>query len=158
MSALVLTLGVAAVTLFLLLLSLRTPHHWGVKAAVIVVCSVLYAAFWHALPRLEGWPLAAPPPREFELIKQFIVQPDKRGGDGAVYLWVLDLTADGARVPRAYQLPYSAELHEEIIAATADGKPQKGVRVKVSAADAGATPSERIEFQPMPTTRLPPKD
>ena len=170
MTALSITLGVVAVTLFLLLLSLGAPYrpsshslyrssfHWSAKAAIIIICGLFYLALWHALPRLQGRPLDGPPPAEFELVSQLVIQPDKRGGQGAIYLWVIDLTQARRPAPRAYKLPYSEELHENIVRATADGKTQKGARVKQASGAAGTKPSERIQFQPMPTPRLPPKD
>ena len=162
MMVLAITLSVAAVVLFLLLLGLRSPRRppdpWALKAAIIVICGLFCAALWHLLPRLQGWPAAGPPPAEFELVSRFIVEPDKRGGAGAVYLWVIDLSEDTDRIPRAYRLPYDEQLHENIARATADGRPQKGVVVKRAGGTTGAGASDRIHFQPLPTARLPPKD
>ncbi len=160
MTVLVLTIAYVALVLFLLLLSLKVPYRWYTKTGVILICSVFYAVVWHTLPQLEGWPIDEPLPEEFQLVSGHIMQPNKhKGTEGAIYMWVIDLTRDADRTPRAYKLPYAEQLHEDIVEATSSGEVQKGKLMKRQEGDnVEGTPSSHIQFQPMPVNRPPPKD
>jgi hypothetical protein len=118
-----------AVLLLLVTSAARRP--WPVRAAAVVACALFFAVSWVSLPGLLGWPIQAPPPEKFRLHAAYIQQPDKasRAG-GAIHLWLTD-AGDFARdgTPRAYSLPYSAPLHEAVLAASAriaKGQPQMG--------------------------------
>lgn len=160
MTALALTVAYVLLISLLLLLSLQAPYHWYTKTGVILLCSAFYAVVWHTLPRLQGWPIDQSLPQEFQLVSQHIVQPDKhKGTAGVIHMWVIDLTGEGGQPPRAYQLPYTEQLHRQIITATDSGRPQKGRRSKQPAGNnTPGIPSTPIHFQPMPVNRPPPKD
>jgi len=158
----VLALTIAYVILIplLLLLSLQAPYYWYTKAGLILLCSAFYIVVWHTLPQLEGWPIDQPLPEEFQLLSQHIVQPDKRKDTrGVIHMWVIDLTEEGDQTPRAYRLPYTEQLHQQIIEAASNAQPQKGKRTKQQVGNSiPGTPSTQIDFQPMPIHRLPPKN
>lgn len=116
----------------LLVLVLRHARRsWPVKAAAVILCGVFFAVSWMSLPGLLGWPIPAPLPGKFRLHAVHIQQPDKVSrGEGAIYLWLTD-AGDFARdgTPRAFALPYSAPLHEAVLAASAriaKGRAQMG--------------------------------
>jgi len=158
MTVFILTIAYVLIVIFLLLISLRTPYRWQYKAGIILICSLFYAVTWHTLPKLQGWPIDAQVPDEFQLVSRYVVQPSKQKGTaGAIYLWVIDLAEDADHMPRAYQLPYKEELHEELITATKRGGEQKGKRVAQSTEDVEGESSTNIRFESMPKTRPPRK-
>lgn len=158
MTVLILTIAYVLIVIFLLLISLRSPYRWQYKAGIILLCSLFYGVIWHTLPKLQGWPIDDPVPDEFQLISKHIVQPNKlKGSEGAIYMWVIDLTEDADPIPRAYQLPYKEELHKELITAAKRRGAQRGKRVVQPASDAEGEPSSNIQFEPMPIKRPPRK-
>ena len=109
----------AYVLLALLLLSINlySKWSWKIKAGAIVVTTFLYVVTYISFPPLLGWPTGEPPPKRFRLVAADVLQPDKStGAEGMIYLWLKDLNDLSARTrPRAYELPYSGELHETVI-------------------------------------------
>ena len=119
------------VALLLLSINLYSNWSWKVKAGSIVVTTLLYVVTYLSFPPLLGWPTGEQPPQRFRLVAADVVQPDKvTGAEGMIYLWLKDLDdLSGRSRPRSYQLPYSAELHESVIAAQSKlgkGMPQLG--------------------------------
>lgn len=158
MTVLVLTAAYVLVVLFLLLAGLRANYRWQMKLAIILVCSLFYVVTWKALPEMLGWPADELLPGEFQLVAQYIEQPNKRTGDeGAIYMWVIDLAADADKTPRAYRLPYAKQLHEDVMTASAGSRPQKGKRMQRSGNNPGEASSGNIVFEDMPKVRLPVK-
>ncbi len=126
-------LTVAYVFVALLLLGILLYSRWGwpVKAAATVTTAAFCLISYASIPKLLGWPIAHNPPQKFLLHAAYIQQPDKLSKrKGTINLWLTD-AQDLARggVPRAYQFPYTAPLHEVVINATAKiskGVPQMG--------------------------------
>jgi hypothetical protein len=127
--------GLAAAYIFsaLLLLGfyLRARRSWPVKAATAALAAAFFLGTWISIPGLLGWPVDRAPPRKFRLHAAHVQQPDKASkSKGAIYLWLTDagdLAHNG--IPRAYEFPYSAPLHETVMNATArlnKGMPQMG--------------------------------
>ncbi|MCS5638123.1 MAG: hypothetical protein NZ990_16505 [Myxococcota bacterium] len=113
--AVLLTLAYVAVAALLLSLNLATRYRAAVKAAAIVVVSLLYVGAWQGTRGLMGWPTADPMPEEFRVLWITIEEPDKgQGLPGSIYYWARSLDEaglpDGA--PRAYALPWSEEEAE----------------------------------------------
>ena len=115
------TLGISAgfvfVVALLLVLCLRTGHHWLIKIAMVGLALFFYLLTYYSLPGFFGWPTLAHLPAKFFLLDARVDEPRSESDAGAVYLWV-DSLDDGAR-PRSYQLPYSKELHNRITKAKA---------------------------------------
>ncbi len=105
------------VGLLLLSLNLYSKWPWPVKAFTIVLTSAFYIITYFSFPPLLGWPTTENPPEQFRLISAHVAQPNKEtGDDGAVYLWLTEIeNMSTTGEPRAYQVPYSNELHERII-------------------------------------------
>ncbi len=165
MTATVVGLAASQLTLVVLLLSLnfRSAWRWPVKAAAIALTLTFFVSGCLALEAMLGWPVGATPPARFQLHAAVIQEPDRRTpSPGAIYLWLSPRAADAvaAARPRAYALPYSRPLHEQV--ARAQGRLQDGRAVEGSARPgepptrAGAR-SYRVELYEAPAAVLPPK-
>lgn len=141
---------VLATLLFALLRDRRWP--WPVKAglggAVVALC-VLTAK---ALPTLLGWPTHAVPPARFNLLAVHVQEPNKASGDpGGIYLWAADMAAGaGGAAPRAYRLPFGAELQTRVTEAgnkMRKGLPQLGEARVSSHNRAGETARSVLEIE-----------
>lgn len=135
-----------------------TPWAW--RATYIVLAPAVAVALWLGRPDPAGWPTAAGIPRDASLQWAVVDEPDPATGDrGRIYLW-LDV---GRRAPRAFSIPYSRPLHEQVqhaLAARARGHPMSVGRRAASAGRrrGGASGGEGgVHFYATPPTRLPPK-
>jgi hypothetical protein len=82
---------------------------WRRRAPFIVCTPAL--ALWLGRPDPAGWPSTAGVPSHAGLLWALVSEPDPASADpGRIYLW-LDT---GRRAPRAYSLPYSRSLHEQV--------------------------------------------
>lgn len=98
--------------LFVLGLALMASH-WPrpLKALLVLLVTGLY--FWTdaTLDDIWGWPSRHALPERFVLLAAVIEEPSKQR-DGALYVWVNAIeNGKPAAQPRAYQLPYSKDLH-----------------------------------------------
>lgn len=144
------TLGAAGlvaayVILAVLLLSINlySKWRWPVKAVATVVVTGFYVVTYQSIPPLLGWPASQRLPDRFNLVAVYVEEPDKASGDeGAIYLWVTDLEQGFEDVkPRAYAVPFSAELHQQV--ADASGKLRKGIPQLGETKDAKLGPNGR---------------
>ncbi len=161
----------AYVLLAVLLLSLNlySSFSWPVKAAGILLVFLFYLVSYFSFPPLLGWPTADKLPERFRLLAAHVQEPDKVAGtEGEIYLWITDMsTGKHAKVPRAYKLPFSTELHRKVVEAkTKLNKklPQlgelidEGQRVdEVKDNTQGGQASINIEFFDMPDPLFPEK-
>ena len=158
------------VGLLLLSINLYSNWSWKVKAASIVVTTLLYVVTYLSFPPLLGWPTGELPPQRFRLVGADVVQPDKMtGAKGMVYLWVKDLgDLSGRAQPRAYKLPYSSDLHEAVL--SAKSKLNKGMEQlgefkllldpnarEVDVPSRGGQKSVEIDFYDIPDPLIPDK-
>ncbi len=132
------TLGAAGliaayVLLGVLLVSLNLYSRWAwpVKIFGIVLVAVFYGVTYRSIPPLLGWPTQQNLPERFNLLALYVQEPDKATGDeGAIYMWVTDLGRGFSNVrPRAYEVPFSAELQQKAVEAGSKlkkGLPQLG--------------------------------
>tara|TARA_Y100000296_G_C5082076_1_gene210465 strand:+ start:189 stop:794 length:606 start_codon:yes stop_codon:yes gene_type:complete len=100
---------------------------WGPKAVTIAFALYFCLSISFSLQNFEGWPSDASLPEEFRVHWIIVEEPDKRGGEGAVYIWAeefepeeegkpkwwLSFQKDDTDAPRAYRLPYNRDLHEQ---------------------------------------------
>lgn len=115
---------IAYILLAILLLSLNlySSWSWPVKAGAIVVVSMFYLISYFSFPPLMGWPTKSQDiPERFRLLAAHVAEPDKIAGtDGAIYLWLTDMTAGrSVKKPRAYSLPFNSDLHKKVVEAQA---------------------------------------
>ncbi|GGF23776.1 hypothetical protein GCM10011321_13870 [Youhaiella tibetensis] len=104
----------------LLSLNIASLWRWWVKAGAIVVTAVAFVGSYLAITGLVGWPTTSPMPDRFQLLSTNVKEPDRKtGAAGAVYMWVQEINEDHLPVapPRAYEIPYTTSLAEDIQAA-----------------------------------------
>ena len=111
-----LTAGFVFVVVLLLALNLRTPFHWSIKAAVVMLALVFYLITLYSLPGFYGWPTKEPLPKKFLLVGMDVREPRNETDSGVIYMWVVSMV-DNNKEPRAYELPYSQELHTRLTSA-----------------------------------------
>jgi hypothetical protein len=149
-----------AIALLLLSLNLRSPWRWPVKAGAILVTTGFGIVAFLALEAMLGWPTEATPPASFQLHSALVHEPSRASGSrGAIFLWLSPFDTE-RRPPRAYALPYSRLLHEQV--ARAQGRLQEGHPVEGTAALLSdqyrlGTRAVQVELFTAPPTQLPPK-
>lgn len=108
-----LTAGFIFVVVLLLALNLRSSFHWSTKAGATIIALFFYLLMLRSLPGFYGWPTDEALPEKFQLIGMEIHEPVTDADSGAIFMWVIPLNDDSNK-PRAYQLPYQAELHTRL--------------------------------------------
>ena len=157
------TLLILAYLLPLVLLALVLVHaslrQWQ-KVLILLLLPLFYIGHYLGTEQLAGWPSQQTPPAEFRLLGQQISEPDKREGTaGFIRLWTQQ---PGAQRSRLYELPYSKQLHQQLVAAQArqaQGKQQMGRRKGGAAgkpAEDGSAPAQ-YEFFDRKAPRPPAK-
>jgi len=151
------------VSLLALLLTHRVSGYprWLITV-VLLALPAFYVGHYHLLEQMQGWPSDAPLPQRFRLLGFDVTEPDTgKGETGRVLLWV---QAPDSVSPRAHRLPYSKDLHQELVAAGQrrknSGRTQIGThqRATPGATDRPASePQERIRFEDAKGPRLPAK-
>lgn len=111
-----LTAGFVFVVVLLLSLNLRTPFPWSVKAGAVLLSLIFYIVTLYSLPGFYGWPTKQSLPQKFILLGMEIQEPRTEADPGVIYMWVKSLLEQDS-MPRAYELPYSSELHTRLTAA-----------------------------------------
>jgi hypothetical protein len=103
---------------------------WWLKlGAIIVTCGFTFAV-WSALGSFGGWPTDEQPPARALLVSSSVDEPR------AIYVWLLAPHPSGLlayrpedATPRAYRLPYSRELHEQVARGAALAKQGRPVEL-----------------------------
>jgi hypothetical protein len=127
-----LTIAYASLAAMVLAMLIRLAMPRWVKIAAIVVMSVFDVGVFFWSQGLVGWSSATAVPERFQLLWSRVVEPSpSRGLPGAIHLWVeaLDDSNLPSGKPRAFLLPYSAELAGKVTVAQAEikkGNPQGG--------------------------------
>lgn len=159
-----LSAALVALGVLLLNLNLNSNWTWWIKAGAIIVTSGFFVTAYFSLHGMMGWPTSQTPPEQFLLLAADVREPGKRDdAEGQILIWAKPF---GAREvsPRAYRLPYSAELHQLVDAAVREmrrGRAQAG-EVLNSAGGVQGGNSDRhagrvIRFRPPPRPMLPRK-
>ena len=134
---------------------------WKLRMPFIVAAPALALGLWLGRPDTSGWPSDAHIPAHAALQWAVVDEPDPATADpGHVYLW-LDV---GGAAPRAFALPYSRSLHEQVQRALksiqhgrsmAVGRTTSAAARRRSKASAGQ--GGTVHFYRHPTVQLPPK-
>ena len=134
MHVLYLTAAYAALGTLLLIVLARIAIPRSVKLAIIAIMGAFYAAVFFLSQSLVGWAAASVVPERFQVLWTRIVEPNlSRQSEGAIYLWVEELDEHNipSGEPRAFIVPYSAELADKVSMAQGEikkGNPQGGTR------------------------------
>lgn len=131
---------------------------WRWRAPYIVMAPLVAVALWLGRPNPAGWPTSLHVPAHATLEWGLVDEPDPATADpGRIYLW-LDV---GRPSPRAYSLPYTRRLHEQVQHALRSV--QRGQPIGVARAGTarrrrgGRGGAGALRFYPHPATLLPPK-
>lgn len=110
MSPLPVWLVVTALALTALALVWSRWPAWA-KGLLVVGVTVLYFVADRAIDARSGWPSSTTLPARFALLAMVVEEPNPKQA-GALYVW-LQAIEDGKTdsAPRAFQLPYSRDLH-----------------------------------------------
>ena len=157
-----LTVAFVIISAIVLWFSIQTPGHNIIKA-ILIPATVWYGlVLYYAVPNLMGWPISQSIPEDSHVLSIRIKEPDPKHNDpGAIYFWVnikpeskspeqtvkalfnpqILFSYNGKTQPRAYQLPYSRELHKAIVEAQrrAQGVPDAQLKTKKAKPKQGNT-------------------
>jgi len=120
---------------------------------------LFYALQWNGLADLRGWPSEEVLPNRFQLLAADVIDPTLNEGAGNIHLWV---RLKQGEPPRAFRLPYSKPLHQQIHAARQkieQGQQQIGIIRDSSLSSSGAAidAGRTLVFEAEQQRRLPPK-
>jgi hypothetical protein len=144
--------------LLLAVLLFRTRWHRAIKAAAILCVMIFIHATVKSYPLLTGWPTTTELPERFNLMGVQFEEPNKSTQTkGWIYLWVTDLMDFDNQTPRAYVLPYKAELHSKLYDAgqkLRKSLPQLGEVIRVRNSITGKLEID-LQFYDMPEVLMP---
>lgn len=100
---------------------------WWVKAIFIIIVPLVVVATWLSLNSYKGWPTSSEPTCPLVFLSAEIQEPSaNQGTQGHIYLWMRPFASQERSIinlfdykpssyePRAYELPYSRELHQAL--------------------------------------------
>ena len=91
--------------------SLTGGARWLRRIPFIVGAPALAVALWLGRPDPAGWPNSGRLPAHADVVSALVREPDPARADrGRIFVW-LDV---GQSAPRAFELPYSRRLHEQV--------------------------------------------
>ncbi len=134
-----------------------------VKSIANIVMVLFFAVVYHSWPGLLGWPTDRDLPAQFYLHAVNVAEPDR------IYLWGTEFRQGLAQTrPRAYSLPYTPALHDEVNKASRTLKKGLPVIAQITSASATITQTtileqirdneRQIEFIDAPQGLIPGKD
>jgi hypothetical protein len=112
--------GYGLLALLLLGLAIGSLWRWPVKAAAILVTAAAFAGSYVAVRAMLGWPTEDRLPERASFLASRIVEPDRLADEpGTIFVWLQAIDAANLPVgaPRAYALPYRAEVAEAVVQA-----------------------------------------
>lgn len=155
-----LSIAFVIISAIVLWFSIRTPGQIIIKALLIPATVWYGLVLYYTVPNLMGWPISQTVPDNRQILAIRIMEPDPKHNDpGAIYFWVavkpssespessLKAQLNPKSVfnhhhksqPRAYQMPYSRQMHKAIVEAQrkAQGMPGAQLRTKKSSSKRG---------------------
>ena len=132
--------------------SLAGGASWRRRIPFIVGAPALAVALWLGRPDPAGWPSSARLPANADLVAALVREPDPATADkGRIFVW-LDV---GQPSPRAFALPYSRPLHEQVQRALAHLARRQPVSMVTAAGGAARGRARTIRFTPRRSSNLP---
>jgi hypothetical protein len=129
-----LTIAYAALGSVLLIILARLPISRTAKVGTIAIMGAFNIAVFFWSQSLLGWSAASAVPENFQVLWMRVVEPNpSRQFAGAIHLWVEELDERNipSGEPRAFVVPYSAELAAKAAVAQTEikkGNAQGGTR------------------------------
>ncbi len=111
------TIAYVLIAILLLSLNLTSRWRWWIKGGAIVVTTLFFIGTYVAMTAVLGWPAYTSYPPRFSLLHTKVIEPDKfTGVTGQIFVWVEELDENNIprEKPRAFQLPYSDALAEQL--------------------------------------------
>jgi hypothetical protein len=96
-------------------LAAASGSRWLLRLPLLAATPLLALAVWWQLSQRDGWPTSARPTDGSAFVAG-VVQSPAPGDAGAIYLWA---QPPGSAKPRAYRLPYSPGLEQQVARAAA---------------------------------------
>lgn len=106
---------------FVLLGAALLVSDWRTKVVLAVLIPAFGFAIWPLSRPLTGWPTDAAPPKSAQFISGVAREPVE------IDIWAVP---DGADQPRAYKLPYTKQLHQQLERAMKATKAGQAVGVR----------------------------
>jgi hypothetical protein len=118
---------------------------WSLKLPLIVGTCVFTFAVWDALDSFDGWATVHEPPARALFVSAVVHEPD------AIYVWLIAPTEPpllGYRPneaePRAFRLPYTRHLHEQVERGSRLSRQGRRVELLGPAGRAGGRSGRRV--------------
>ena len=132
---------------------------WWLKLPAILATCLFTFAVWDALDSFSGWPTAETPPTRALLLGSSVDEPR------AIYLWLMTPPARGLldyrsreTEPRAYRVPYSRQLHEQVDRAAKLASKGEPVELRRTQTEGGHEARLVVRRYRFPATSLPRKE
>jgi len=100
-------------------------RHWLLRLPILAATPVLAVAVWWQVSQRDGLPVGGRPPDGSSFVAG-LVNPPTPTSAGAIYLWT---QLPGASTPKAFRVPYSPTLEQQIAHASAQSR--KGAKIAV---------------------------
>jgi hypothetical protein len=161
-----LSIAFVIISAIVLWFSIRTPGQIIIKAMLIPATVWYGLVLYYTVPNLMGWPVSQSIPDNSQVLAIRIMEPNPKNNDpGAIYFWV-DIkpsskspeqtlkaqlnpksifSCNSKTQPRAYQLPYSRELHKAIVEAQRKAQGVPGARLRTKKGDSKRGPAGNDE-------------
>jgi hypothetical protein len=161
---------------------LRTPGRIIIKVIMIPITIWYSLVLYYTIPNLMGWPTSEAIPENSQILAFRIKEPNPKHNDpGAIYFWLNTkpssnepnsspaawlnpkrvFSYNSATDPRAYQLPYSREMHKKIIESQRKARGVPGAQVRIKKKGQGNPSQEEskapLEFEILNPVKLLPK-
>jgi hypothetical protein len=133
-------------------LAAASGGRWLLRAPLVAATPLLALGVWWQLSQRDGWPTGAHPAEGSAFVAGLVHSPAP-GDPGAIYLWT---QPPGTATPRAYRLPYSPALEQQVAHAAKEAK--RGVRIAVSSRRARGPAGQKGPRSAVRFIRLPPAD
>jgi hypothetical protein len=115
--------------------SLTGGVRWLRRIPFIVGAPVLAVALWLGRPDPAGWPTSGRLPAHADVVSALVREPDPATADpGRIFVW-LDV---GKPSPRAFALPYTRALHQQVQRALGRIARRQSVSLVTAGRDAGS--------------------
>lgn len=164
--SLALILSFSGLLLLVLLALVWSPWARWLKLGLVLAVTAFYFYGYDAVHRIWGIPSTDALPERFVMLAAVVEEPGPKSS-GAIYLWVSEPQEGGPLLaPRAYKLPYTKNLHQQVdegVRKGKDGVSQMGTaEAKAGTGKGGGwlrpgNDEQEIKIRDLPLPQLPEK-